>query len=755
MDEIDKEFLAELMAAFREEADERLHAINHELLAVERTLGSAQAPEHLLAAFKAMHSLKGAARAVALVEVEQRCEQVEGTLARIVSGDEALTRPTLDALFKAVDAVNGLLAEPEGELSFVEAVMGGELSELEGAPTLLATEPAPLPSFVAGPVEARAVPAAPVSGDTVRIGVVKLEALMQEVEELLGAKLAAEHHSAELRSLSGWFDTWRRRWTETRRAARAARSTEADGEGARVGGAPSQAQAELLEFMTWSAARTRELERQVGALTRSAEANRRALSRIVDGLLTGARQTLMTPMSTVVQALPRMVRDVAQAQGKEVELVILGGEIELDRRIIEELKDPLTHLIRNSLDHGIETPRERVARGKPARGTLTINVVPAGGGRVELHISDDGAGIDPEAVKAVAVARGFVTAAVAATMTDAEALRLTFRSALSTRAEATGLSGRGLGLSIVEDRVERLGGEVWIESKPGDGTAFVLSMPQTRSTARGILAVCAERTFVVPTASIDRILRVRRADITGVEGAPVVDIDGRLVSFVWLAVILELPAKAESGELEWVQVLVATVGGRSVAFGVDAILGEQEVLIKPLGPQLARVRNVSGASILGSGQIAPVLNVADLVHSAVGRHFEPARGVATVETERGARTILVAEDSVTSRMLLRSVLERAGYVVRTAVDGVDALSALRCERFDAVVSDVEMPRMTGFELTSSIRRDAALAHLPVILVTALASERDRLFGLEVGATAYIVKSRFDDRGLLSVLEQYV
>ena len=165
MDEIDKEFLAELMAAFREEADERLHAINHELLAVERTLGSAQAPEHLLAAFKAMHSLKGAARAVALVEVEQRCEQVEGTLARIVSGDEALTRPTLDALFKAVDAVNGLLAEPEGELSFVEAVMGGELSELEGAPTLLATEPAPLPSFVAGPVEARAVPAAPESGD--------------------------------------------------------------------------------------------------------------------------------------------------------------------------------------------------------------------------------------------------------------------------------------------------------------------------------------------------------------------------------------------------------------------------------------------------------------------------------------------------------------------------------------------------------------------------------------------------------------
>jgi two-component system chemotaxis sensor kinase CheA len=408
--------------------------------------------------------------------------------------------------------------------------------------------------------------------------------------------------------------------------------------------------------------------------------------------------------------------------------------------------------VRNCIDHGLENPTEREKKQKPPRATITIAISPKSGGKVEIIVSDDGAGIDIQRVRTAAVGLGVVSRDDVEKMDEREALSLVFRSGISTSPMITEVSGRGLGLAIVQEKAEKVGGMVSVETQPGVGTLFRLALPLTLATFRGILVRLDENLWVLPTMYVQRVLRVGWDEIKTVENRETIQVTGRAVSLVRLRDVLGIteggPAPDRKRKLP---IVLLTWAGKQLAFVVDEILHDQEVLVKGLGKQLPRVRNVAGATILGTGKVVPVLNVADLVRSAVST----APITPTHEAEEKRKSVLVAEDSITARTLLKTILESAGYRVRTAVDGAEAFAVLGSEAFDLVVSDVDMPRMSGFDLTAKIRGHRTLSELPVVLVTALESRQDRERGIDVGANAYIVKSSFDQSNLVEVVRRLI
>jgi two-component system chemotaxis sensor kinase CheA len=409
--------------------------------------------------------------------------------------------------------------------------------------------------------------------------------------------------------------------------------------------------------------------------------------------------------------------------------------------------------MRNAVDHGLESPEERRAKGKPPAGRIAVAVAHREGQKVELAVSDDGRGIDDAKVRAAAVRLGLLPVEEAAGLDPGRALAMIFRSGVSTSDFVTDISGRGLGLAIVQEQVERLGGAVSCESRPEGGTVFRLLLPLTLASVRGLLVRLDERDFVLPAAGVRATLRVKPEQIRSVGNRPTIVAGGAALPLFHLRDLLELPPRPRPGAERFLQLVLLEGEGVAIAVEVQEVLREQEVLVKGLGRQLRRVRNLAGVCLLGSGRLVPVLNVSDLVRSALKAGEARAAVFAPAAPPAEAAAVLVVEDSITARTLLRNILESAGYRVATAVDGVEALTRLKSEPFDLVVSDVEMPRLDGFGLTERIRADRKLAELPVVLVTALESRADRERGIEVGANAYIVKSSFDQSNLLEVLRR--
>ncbi len=421
------------------------------------------------------------------------------------------------------------------------------------------------------------------------------------------------------------------------------------------------------------------------------------------------------------------------------------------------MKDPLIHLVRNSVDHGLEDPSVRTRAGKTAEGSLSISISQLGAKKAQIIVSDDGQGIDVTRVKQSALAKNLISEQEIRGLTDEEAMSLIFRSEVSTSPIITDLSGRGLGLAIVREKVDKLGGTLQVNSILGSGTTFRIQLPVTLATFRGTLVKVGLELFVIPTTNVLRVGRVKKDLIQTVENRDTIEMNGRVLSLVRLADVLEIDSEAGIDEdPQFVSILVLGASDQQIAFSVNAILNEQEVLVKNLGRQLSRVRNVSAGTVLASGQVALILNVSDLILSAM-RMTGPSLVAHTQKSqiEHARKSILVVEDSITSRMLLKNILESAGYEVQTAVDGIDAWTTLKTSNFDVVVSDIEMPRMDGFELTSKIRTEEKFRNLPVVIVTSLESREDKERGIDVGANAYIVKSGFEQNNLLSVIKRLI
>jgi two-component system chemotaxis sensor kinase CheA len=756
MSTIDDKFLQELRDMFKVEAVEHVEAISAGLLALEKMPSLKEQSDIVETVFRAAHSLKGAARAVAWPHIESLCGALEDVFSSWRGVQINPGAATFDTLYGTLDAVTTALDERAESAEDAETSIA--LAEAPSPAPALQTEPElpPSPEETADTESQSA--SEPVTHkkpliDTVRIAVEKLENQVLGSEEMLGAKITFSQRAADLRELAGRFDVWKTEWAVLQPQAQALRLKHHTP--AQADQTTSTSLLRLLDFFDWSLDTIKSIETQSAALEKAAEQDHYTIGRQVDDLLENSKKLLLLPFGTLAAALPKLVRDLCHSQGKEAELSIQGKEIEIDRRILEEMKDPLIHLLRNSLDHGVEAPAERARRGKPACAVITLSVKQVEGNKVQLLLSDDGAGIDTVKLKQWALKHGLISADQAAKLNDAEAQELIFKSGVTTSAMITQISGRGLGMAIVREKAEKLGGTVTVESRAGLGTTFRILVPSTRSTFRGLLVETAGRRLIVPTAEVERVARAKPDNIKTVQGHETLSLDGRALALVQLADVLELPQiERRDAPTDGAPVLILGKGDARVAFAVDAILDEQEVLVKPLRKPLSRVRNIAAATVLGTGQVVPILNVTDLLKSATKSGVGMTRAVAPQQTTL-AHSILVAEDSITSRMMIKNILESAGYKVKTAVDGMEAYTFLRAEKFDLVVSDVEMPRLNGFGLTAKIRADAKLTDIPVVLVTALETREDRERGADAGANAYLIKSGFDQRNLLEAIQRLI
>ncbi len=440
----------------------------------------------------------------------------------------------------------------------------------------------------------------------------------------------------------------------------------------------------------------------------------------------------MLPFAEVCQGLERIVHDLSQGSGKEVELVVEGGEVELDRSVLEGLKDPLRHLIRNAIDHGIEPAEVRRAAGKPPRARVTVAAV-LRGGRVEVAVADDGRGIDLEALRNQVRLKDLPEPA-----DERELARLVFEPGLSTARLITDVSGRGVGLDVVKSRVEALHGTVDLTFTPQRGTRFTLAVPLTLTTLRALLVVAAGQTFALVGTNVQKLLRVAPEELRSIGGREMLSLGGSPLPVASLADTLGLdrPAPSSNGRAT-VPVVIVAAGDRHMAFVVDELLSEQEVVVKRLGARIRRVPHVAAATILPSGQIALVLNAANLVRSALVRLRSSWCGrVAALDAPAAAvkKRLLLVEDSLTIRTLEKTILEAAGYEVTVAADGADAWQLLQEHGADLLVSDVEMPHMDGFALTKAVRDSQRFRDLPVVLVTGARRKRTKRRGSKSGRT---------------------
>ncbi len=738
-------FLQRLRATFMVEAQEHLGALTRGLAALGKAPHEGQAAI-IETVFREAHSLKGAARSVSMAAIEAASHGLETAFAAMKKGDLAPSPALLELAQEVVDAMAEALAAPAPETG---AAQGPRLRDAASRVEAAVRSPQSEPTARAiGPLAAAAAGGAPgvAAAETVRITARRLEALLRQSEEMVVAKLVAARRPAELREVAATLASWRREWRRAAADVRAAEKMRDD--------LPHLGR--LVDFCEWSHSFLVTLAGRVTETARAAAADQRALETTVDRFQDDVRRVLLLPFSSLLDAFPRLVRELCRECGKEAELVILGGGVEIDRRILEEMKDPLIHLVRNCIGHGIEEPGERKRRQKPLRATITIAIAHREASTVEIAVSDDGAGMEAPAVREAAVRAGVLSSGDAASLGDREVLALAFESGVSTSSIITSVSGRGLGLAIVREKAERLGGTVSFETRPGAGTTVRVVLPLTLATFRGLFVRVGAHTLALPTASVERAMRVGAESITTVENRETVRLGAELLAVASLATALDVaadPGVREDGVA--VQLVVVVSGGKRIALRVDEILHEQEVLLKTLGPQLPRVRNVAGATVLPTGTIVPVLYVPDLLKSAVRAAQRPRSAGEAEAAPANEKSILVVEDSITARALLRNILETAGFAVKVAVDGVDALTTLKTATVDLVVSDVDMPRMGGFDLTAKIRADKRLAELPVVLVTALESREDRERGIDVGANAYIVKSSFDQSNLLEVVRRLI
>ncbi|HEU0186704.1 MAG TPA: response regulator [Gallionellaceae bacterium] len=782
----------ELAQLFKAESDEHLARLDDGLLHLEKTPAD---PALLEEVFRESHSLKGAARMLGLSKIEAAAHGLETILNTARKGEAPLTSDVIERMTAVLGDLRKLVQE---------ALSGAHVGTKIGLQDSAApATPAVVPPFSAGDkrphpnlppqaeegVEApslarsagegwgggNALPQAaePFRIETVRVETRKLDDLLTLVGELSVIEGRAQHRLSLM-------DALLEQWAMLERS-RGKGKAESGLWNAEFGNKLKEARDAFYEDST-------RLETTVNTLEDRVHAAR------------------LLPLSTVFALFPRMVHDLAKAQGKEAELAIEGGEIGVDKRILEEMKDPLMHLLRNAIDHGIEPPAERERQGKPRGGMVRLRALREDS-TVLLEVRDDGHGLNLEAIKQVALKHGLHDEAALAAMTPAQLQQLIFLPGFSTSTFVTELSGRGVGLDVVRVNVEHLKGDIRMESSPQQGTVMQVRLPLSLATTRLLLAAVGDRCYGLPIEFVHTSLRVREEDLFTLEGRPAIKLEGQPVIAPRLADLLELlpppqpspasrggsnsplsqpspasgggrnsppsqpspasegrsnaPSLARSAGEGWgggsqTVCIVLQVGDERLGLRVDELLDEEEVVAKPLGAPLVRVRNVAALTMLGSGEICAVLNPADLVRTAhKGVRSAASVPQAAIHAPQAKVGILLVEDSALVRAMEKRILEDAGYEVVAAVDGVDGLSALGRRSFAAVVSDIVMPNMDGLTLTARIRQEPRYKELPVILVTTLSSDEDKRRGLEAGANAYIPKPSFDQRVLLETLQRLI
>ncbi|WP_320009052.1 response regulator [Maridesulfovibrio sp.] len=778
MSKISGDLKQRLLNAFRGESSDRMRVLSSDFMRLEKGCSREDLALVVESSYRELHSLKGAARAVGLILVEDFCQTFESFFSVLKKQELTPSSKTCSLMLGWLDILEDLLrdeddsADASASPQMLLAI--SRMKEMTESPVQIEKDDNSVPGPAAvkknsnlanygaeqgavassdavqpevhereqksrqeSGLESKKSDNAHLSagmGDTVRVSSSSLTGLLLQTEELISSRNSQKNRVREISELGNSFKSFLNLF-----------SSYSEGLTSEVSEDEVKLQGQITDFLEG-------FSKKIELLNASARKAEWDLTSKVDALLNDFKDSMLLPFSSLLEVFPHMVRNLSLEQGKECRLEVSGENVRIDRRILEMLHDPLMHMIRNSIDHGIEPNEERLARGKSQAGSINFSITKTDRDVVKIVYSDDGRGINQERLKAVAVSRGLISAEEAEKMDRRSALELIFISGMSTSEIITDISGRGLGMAIVRDKIESFGGSIILASPKGKGLRIVLNIPVALTSFRGIVVESAGRLCVVPKSGIRKVMLVRQHDILTTGGKETVFAFGRPLPLVRLDDILELEHKENKADA--VAVLVMGKGRKSVAISVDDLHGEQEVMSKGMGPLLRRVRNVSGFSMLGSGELAPILHSPDMVRSALTIHASGrVRSAVHRQERKRVKTVLVAEDSITSRMLLKNVLEAAGYHVITAIDGLDALQKIEDSIPDVLVSDVEMPHMDGFTLTSKVRKMDSCSSLPIILVTSLGSPKDREHGVEAGADAYIIKSDFDQGNLLDVISR--
>ncbi|WP_124970499.1 hybrid sensor histidine kinase/response regulator [Aphanothece sacrum] len=792
----------ELRDIYKSVTPERVQKLEGALMYLEKQPHDTDKLEEFL---REAHTLKGDSRMLGVTDVETLVHQMEDCMVGVKQGERVITSDLCDRLYHGLDAIRKLIDEAvTGKTSGINTflvlaqLMGAEqngnsqeqdntLQQMPTVPEALVTEDINLfedlfesvvkqqESLVGGGLENKAVPVthkkeitSPLksqksevinpqptihnqretdSFDSIRVDSEKLDNLIRQTGELNITKGRISRRLNDIEEIFQLYEDWTRD-NLVNRSKFQQLEQELD-------------QPSLTPFHKfWKRAEQRleKLGDLVSHLKFDATEDNNKLESITNELESGLQNLRLLPLSTLFNPFNRMVRDLGKQQGKEINLVIEGGETRADKRILEEMKDPLLHIFRNAIDHGIETPTEREKLGKPRTATIRLRGYQSGN-NIGIEVLDDGRGLDIESIKRTAARRSLCTPEELAKMTKDQLQSLIFTSGFSTRMEVTELSGRGMGLEVVRINVERLKGSIQVESTPGMGCEFRLLVSANLVIPSVLLVEIDHIPYAIPLEFLDTVMLVSRQEIFAIEGSQTINFEGQPVSVFWLADLLELPLNAPASAAainstgKTIPCVILKVGTERLGLFVDQLIDRQEVFLKPQSKLLKRVRNISGATILPDGQVCMVLNAQDLCKSV-----QKGGKITTVIEDELVTTkskLLLVEDSIIIRTQMKRLLEGAGYEVTIAVDGLEGYNKLRTGHFDAVVSDVEMPNLNGLELTAKIRQHPEYSELPILLVTTLAKETDKRRGAEAGANAYLTKGDFDQKVLIQTLKQLI
>lgn len=697
-------------ARFVQEARDHLGRLESGLAALAVTPAD---PELINSIFRSAHTIKGSSRMLKYGPISTTAHKLEDVLDALRGGGIAYSPQLVHCLQRGVDAIAGLVEHVAAghELPAADDAVCAELERAAGAVAEVAA-PVAEPVVEAG-VEAVVSPSARAAAesvasplkppDTVRVPMSKLDELIKLVGEMVSSHARLRQRLDDSRALE--------------RAARA-------GDGAPAGLA------------------------RLAAFTRQLKDDVLAQERLMDELHGKALVMRMLPLSGMFEAVPRMVRELGRSIGKEVECTVHGLDIELDRHLIDRLGDPVLHLLRNAVDHGIESAEQRQRAGKPSHGRVRLSAR-QDGGCVVIDICDDGGGIDLDALRDKAVRKGLMTREAAQALSEQEVVDLIFVPGFSTSAIITDVSGRGVGMDVVKRGViDELQGTVAIDTRPGSGTTFSLRLPTSLALMRVLLVSAGGKLFGFTAQQVAQLLRLPETRLLNVGGRQVVTVDNEFIPVVGLAELMRLPSHGASPAPDALLVVVR-VRGEKLALRVDALVDECDRVLKPLPAHLAHLSMVSGIVATGRNELVSVLHAPVLLEQArqVRMAVRPQDDLAPPSRPR----ILVVDDSLNTREIEKDVLEAQGYHVTLAEDGRDGLNKARNGDFDAILTDVEMPNMDGFTLTSLLREDERYRTVPIIIITSRQKEEDRRRGIQVGADAYIVKGDFDQGHLIEIL----
>ncbi|HEV3342187.1 MAG TPA: response regulator [Pirellulales bacterium] len=747
-----------LLAAFQVEHVEHLEGIR---ACLDRWRQEEDAPD-VDEAFRRAHSLKGAARVTGLAPVETLAHHLENLFAllraKTLPADDQVVHVIQDALDAIEDSAACLLAGQTAPDSCNALKRINDLAESaarRSPPNVAAPRSSgpPMPSVETTPPGAESRPAAsseerPAKGgslpltETVRLRTESLDRLVESTSQLLTENLQQDVLARELAAIQQQLAAVQGEWDELQRTANGAGHRPEIA--AEPPGGPKYADLVRHELG--------ELSRRVRKTRLLHKQSSWSMRLLAQQLQTDVRDARMVPAESEFQGFRKMLRDLARDEQKQLDFRVAGFETFADRMVLQALKDPLMHVLRNAVTHGIEPPDERARRGKAPAGVVQLTIE-AIGNRLTIVVEDDGGGVDLRQVAGAAVEGGFLSEAEARACPADELTRLLFQSGFTTSAVATELSGRGMGLSAVKEAVTRLQGQVELRPRAAAGTVVSITVPLAICTHRLLLVDYRGQTVAIPFFGIEALDQVKIRDVQSVEGVPMVASEGQLTPLATLAALLDENDAGIGVEGDRLPLVIVRSGKGRLAIAVGSLIAERGALVKELGPPADKLGVFLGGILLEDGCVAPVLNPAELINRFRSLKQTPVFAPPATAAQHGRSTILVVDDSFTTRTLETSILETNGYEVRVAVDGVEALQRLRSDKIDLVISDIQMPRLDGFGLLRAIKQDQRLARTPVIMVSSVDGAEEQERGLSLGADAYIVKRRFDHQELLRVVQQ--